>query len=59
MQQFLSDHPSDGDRRDAYAKKLYEYSNKHVTVKDGTVKVNGKDFVVSFDKATLDALLGL
>ena len=45
MQQFLSDHPSDGDRRDAYAKKLYEYSNKHVTVKDGTVKVNGKDFV--------------
>mgnify|MGYP004668039173 FL=1 len=45
MQQFFSDHPSDGDRRDAYVKKLYAYSNKHVTVKDGTVSVNGKDFV--------------
>lgn len=45
FQQFISDHPSDGDRRDAYVKKLYEYSNKHVTAKDGTVKVNGKDFV--------------
>lgn len=45
FQQFISDHPSDGDRRDTYVKKLYEYSNKHVTAKDGTVKVNGKDFV--------------
>lgn len=45
MQQFFSDHPSDGDRRDAYVKKLYAYSNKHVTVKDGTVSVNGKNFV--------------
>ena len=36
---------SDGDRRDTYVKKLYEYSNKHETAKDGTVKVNGKDFL--------------
>ena len=40
-----SDHPSHSARRDNYAKKLHEYSGKHVTVKDGRVQVNGKDFV--------------
>ena len=30
MQQFFSDHPSDGDRRDAYVKKLYEIGRAHV-----------------------------
>lgn len=44
LQQFLSDHPSDNDRRDAYVKKLTAYSNNHVTVKDGIVSVNGKEF---------------
>ena len=40
-----SDHPSNSSRRDNYAKKLTEYSQNHVTVKNGKVQVNGKDFV--------------
>ncbi len=40
-----SDHPSNSARRDNYAKKLTEYSKNHVTVKDGKVQVNGKDFL--------------
>lgn len=40
-----SDHPSHQQRRDNYEKKLYEMSGKHVQVKDGTVYVNGKEFI--------------
>lgn len=40
FQQFLSDHPANDDRRDAYAKKLNQYSNGHVTNNDGVIKVN-------------------
>lgn len=40
-----SDHPDSSKRRDNYAKKLYEYSNKHVEVKKGVVLVNKKEFV--------------
>lgn len=40
-----SDHPSHQERRDSYAKKLYEMSSKHASVKDGTVYVNGKKFI--------------
>lgn len=40
-----SDHPSHQERRDSYAKKLYEMSDKHASVKDGTVYVNGKKFI--------------
>ena len=40
-----SDHPNHAARRDTYAKKLYEYSNNHASAKDGTVQINGKDFV--------------
>ena len=40
-----SDHPSNVERRDNYAKKLYEMSGKHASVKDGTVYVNGKKFI--------------
>lgn len=40
-----SDHPSHQERRDSYAKKLYEMSGKHASVKDGTVYVNGKKFI--------------
>lgn len=46
--QFLaggSDHPSDKERRNNYLKLLHQYSNKHVELKDGLVKINGKDFV--------------
>ena len=40
-----SDHPGDTERRDNYAKKLYEYSGKHASFKDGSVYVNDKKFV--------------
>lgn len=40
-----SDHPNNMARRDRYEKKLEEYSGKHVAVKDGLVKINGKTFV--------------
>ena len=42
-----SDHPNSEKRRDNYAKKLYEYSNKHAEVnKNGVVVVNKKEFIV-------------
>lgn len=45
FQQFMSDHPSNDDRRDTYVKSLYEYSGNKVTASDGVVTVNGKKFV--------------
>ena len=43
-----SDHPNSEKRRDNYAKKLYEYSNKHAEVDKKTCKVmiNKKEFVL-------------
>ncbi len=47
-QDAASDHPSNSDRRDNYEKKLQEYSNFHVTVKQNddtaSVLVNKKTF---------------
>lgn len=40
-----SDHPDSAKRRDAYVKKLYEYSGNHVTAKDGIVTVNNKTLI--------------
>lgn len=40
-----SDHPDSEKRRDVYVKKLFEYSGKHVTAKNGVVTVNKKDFM--------------
>ncbi|WP_196594539.1 M48 family metallopeptidase [Pectinatus sottacetonis] len=40
-----SDHPSEIDRRDNYANKLTKYSNGHMTVKNGIIKINGKLFM--------------
>ena len=40
-----SDHPDSDKRRDAYVKKLFEYSGKHVTAKDGTITVNNKTLI--------------
>ena len=40
-----SDHTDSAKRRDAYVKKLYEYSKNHVTAKNGVVTVNNKTFV--------------
>jgi len=39
-----SNHPNTDKRRDNYVKKLYEYSGKHATAKDGVVTINGKTF---------------
>jgi beta-barrel assembly-enhancing protease len=39
-----SDHPTNEQRRENYAKKLTEYSNGKVTVSNNVVKINGKDF---------------
>lgn len=40
-----SDHPESSKRRDTYVKKLFEYSGKHVTAKNGVVTVNNKTFM--------------
>ncbi len=40
-----SDHPDSDKRRDAYVKKLFEYSGKHVTAKDGVITINKKTFL--------------
>ena len=41
-----SDHPDSEKRRDNYAKKLFEYSNKHAEVnKNGVVVVNKQEFI--------------
>ncbi len=44
MEKFFlpSDHPDSDKRRDAYVKRLEEYSGKHVTAKDAVITVNGK-----------------
>ena len=44
IQAFISDHPANDDRRDAYSKKLTTYSGGHVANKDGVIKVNTKVF---------------
>lgn len=43
-----SDHPNSEKRRDSYAKKLFEYSNKHAEVDKKTLKVmiNKKEFLL-------------
>lgn len=40
-----SDHPDSEKRRDAYVKKLYEYSKNHVTAKNAVITVNKKTFI--------------
>ena len=40
-----SDHPNHLARRDKYANRLFEHSGKHVSVKDGVLIVNGKNFI--------------
>ena len=47
MEKFFnpSDHPDSDKRRDAYVKKLYEYSGKHVTAANGIVTINKKTFI--------------
>lgn len=40
-----SDHPESAKRRDAYVKKLYEYSGNHATAKDGVITVNNKTLI--------------
>lgn len=50
-----SDHPSEPDRRDNYAKKITSFSNNHIVVTDGVVKVNGKEFMHAADSDTMSA----
>jgi len=40
-----SDHPDSDKRRDAYVKRLYEYSGKKVTAENGIVTINKKNFI--------------
>jgi predicted Zn-dependent protease len=55
VNQFLSDHPADDSRRDAYVKKLTQYSDGHVTEQDGTVKVNTKVFTTPAATSSMSA----
>ncbi len=50
-----SDHPKETDRRDNFSKKITQYSNNHVTVENGIVKINGKEFLHA---ATTDTMSG-
>jgi beta-barrel assembly-enhancing protease len=40
-----SDHPTNEQRRDNYSKKLTQYSHDKVIVKDGSVSINGREFM--------------
>ena len=44
-----SDHPKNEERRDNYAKKLAQYSNKNILVSDGTIGIKGKTFLKTAD----------
>jgi len=50
-----SDHPETGKRRDNYATKLYEYSGKHASARDGVVTVNGKTFMTVAQTSTMSS----
>jgi len=50
-----SDHPSNQDRRSNYEKKLNEYSNKIVSVSNGTIKIHNQVFMSVGD---IDGLSG-
>lgn len=39
-----ANHPDTDKRRDNYTNKLYEYSGKHATAKNGVVTINGRTF---------------
>lgn len=41
-----SDHPTHDQRRDNYSKRMTELSDGKVTVADGTITINGKNFLV-------------
>ena len=40
-----SNHPNTDKRRDNYAKKIYEYSGKHASAKDGVITINEQTFM--------------
>ena len=50
-----NDHPESDARRDTYVKKLYEYSGKHVTAKNGVVTVNKKTLITVAPSATMSS----
>ena len=53
-----STHPSPEDRRDNFAKKMFEYSNKKVKVneKTGAILVNGKEFLIPAATSSMSSL---
>lgn len=48
-----NDHPESNARRDVFAKKLFEYSGKHVSAKDGIITVNKKTLIKVAPSATM------
>ena len=50
-----SDHPDSDKRRDAYVKKLYDYSGKKVTAKDGVITVNKKTLMTVAPSADMSS----
>ena len=50
-----SDHPDSEKRRDAYVKKLYEYSKNHVTAKNAIITVNNKTFMKATASSDMSA----
>lgn len=48
-----SDHPGHEERRDNYAKKLSEFSNKNVAVADGVIKIRGKELMKTADSSAM------
>lgn len=51
-----NDHPESDKRRDVYAKKLFEYSGKHVSAKDGIITVNKKTLIKVAPSATMSGI---
>jgi len=50
-----NDHPESDKRRDVYAKKLFEYSGKHVSAKNGIITVNKKTLIKVAPSATMSS----
>lgn len=50
-----SDHPETAKRRDNYATKLYEYSNKHASANNGVITVNGKTFMTVAETSSMSS----
>lgn len=50
-----ADHPDTDKRRDNYLNKLYEYSGKHTSARDGVITVNGKTFMTAAQTSSMSS----